>query len=75
MGALERGLASAKEVTDRQLAEAAAEADAVRSQVAQLRADGTINPLDSQQAIMKLQVSPSLPHCGVACMMCCNCCF
>lgn len=56
VGVQERNLTAAKEATDRQLAEAGAQADAVRAQVAQLCSSSTINPLDSQQAISTLQV-------------------
>ena len=61
VGAQERALAASKDATDRQLAQASAQADAVRSQVAQLQAEGAINPQDSQQAITSLQVGPLPP--------------
>lgn len=64
VGVQERNLTAAKEATDRQLAEAGAQADAVRAQVAQLCSSSTINPLDSQQAISTLQASwPQLSLC------------
>lgn len=56
VGAQDRALTASKEATDRQLAHAGAQADAVRAQVAELQAAGTIDPQDSQQAIASLQV-------------------
>ena len=58
MGAQERALAASKDALERQLAQAGAEAGAVRAQVVQLQAQGDINPADSQQAILSLQVCP-----------------
>ena len=61
VGGQERALAASKEATDKQLAQAGAQADAVRAQVAQLQADGIASTHDSHQVIGNLQVRPLKP--------------